>query len=134
MRIFGLVLVGLAFMSSCGSRDCTAAGCRSGVSFETRGLQKAFPDADTVDVCFEERCRRYPAAGRRLASIGQKTQDSEGPVHVRVVIRDRQGSVIERFARNVSLTRIQPNGADCLPVCWHASFGLGTSGQVTRTG
>jgi hypothetical protein len=118
--------------ASCGSHDCTDAGCRSGVTVEISRTQAALPKAHTVTVCIKDRCRRWTTESD-LASIGQRSQDSAGPVAVRLVIRDRKGSVIGGFARKVSLTRLQPNGPDCPPVCWVASYRIEASGRIART-
>lgn len=127
------LLVGLAVLAaSCGTNGCTEVACRSGVYVDISRIEAALPEARTVTVCIEDRCRRS-TTGSDVAEIGERSQSSAGPVRVRVVIRDRRGSVIKRLSREVELTRSQPNGPDCSPVCWLAAFRVASDGRIFRT-
>lgn len=98
-------------------RVCTAIGCVSGISVETRPLRSLMPEAYTVTACMDRRCVRAPARGNNF-KVESRTARGPGPVRVRIVIRGRDGTVLLRLARGVRLQRNQPNGPDCPPICW----------------
>lgn len=135
--VLGCVVVGvLAFPAGAGSQEraCTLIGCTSGlgVSLQDAEGRSFAPAGARITLCLDDLCRRYRASGS-FVRLERPDQASAGPVRVRIVVRDRRSRVLRRMDRRMLLTRQQPNGPECEPVCWSAVFQLGEGLRLTRT-
>lgn len=122
-------------------RACTAIGCVSAVSFDVGGVSLGadFVGALDAEVCFDGRCattRWIQKADGSSRGTNGNIEILTGPnnVEVMLVLPDARydtstvhdvsltlrvdGQPPISVERRVTMTRSQPNGAGCEPVCW----------------
>ena len=129
------VLALTAAPSGSQQRACTQIGCSSGIYVDLADEQNrlTIPRRARVTLCMDDACRRFPA-NSAWVRLDVPSQDDAGPVRIRIVVRSRAGRVLMRRDRTVTLTRSQPNGPECEPVCWQASFAIRGGYRLARTG
>jgi hypothetical protein len=106
---------------------CTEIGCSSGVFLDISAVWRQRPNATSVRLCLDERCRTF----RRDTDLAMVEDRSlRGPKRVQVTLRarDRRGHTILERSIEVRLRRVQPNGPGCPPVCWQAPVRLAPHG------
>ena len=106
---------------------CTLIGCSSGVSVNLQSVSQV-KRAQRVTVCVNDRCRRFSTT-TRVARLNAPGLSGDERATVKVVVRGTGDRVLLRVVRRVALQRLQPNGPDCPPVCWHRSLKLDVSGR-----
>jgi hypothetical protein len=99
---------------------CTLVGCHSGVTVQ---FGRPLTAGEKVTLCMNNTCRAAHAVGAGALTAWKRGSETR-PVTVRVIVRRGGHVVFRRTIQNVRLARFQPNGPDCPPLCWQASFEL----------
>lgn len=111
-------------------RVCTDIGCDSEIGVVIKRLP---PDARSVTVCKEEKCRISRVEGDRFQFSEIRCEPRPGSASVRVAVRGEGGRPLAEATRTVALTESEPNGTDCPPTCWRAFLRYdGETNQLTR--
>lgn len=114
-------------------RPCTQIGCSSGIDVALPEPGARPRRAVRVTVCMNDRCTstKLTRTAGQVVRIQDPRLAAPGPVRVRVVVRDGRGRRLSRAQRDVALSRAEPNGAGCPPVCWSASLELSAHGRLS---
>ena len=111
--------------SSSPGRACTLIGCNDGVGFFVARDAIEPVGAVSVRLCLDGRCRTerppaevfsQPGGTAFMAAFRPGALDPRREHRASITIRDGE-TVVYRLARRVALTRNQPNGPGCGPVC-----------------
>lgn len=122
-----LVLVPASVSSGCREGgDCTEIGCQSGVSVTfTPPDNRDMRAPVKVTTCLGSECQDtlHGQVGTSLVgevSVESSAADLTAPQRLTLRAVDAGGRVLVENSRRIQLSRIQPNGPGCDPVCWHA--------------
>jgi hypothetical protein len=130
--LIALVLVtataGTAGTARSQERVCTLIGCSSGVTVRITAPQ---PAGSTFTVCIDDHCAKRMAQGD-FYRLEDSAIDGSKPVRIRIVLRSKRRRVLARYDQQVMLTKSQPNGPECEPICWQATFAIGAGRSITR--
>ncbi|MER5494144.1 hypothetical protein [Streptomyces sp. NPDC002490] len=123
-----------AALTGCSStpddRACTEIGAESGVTLAWRPADFGDRDAATVRLCVWERCEEKPSGNPKepeaLLTIPVSEKIGGDHVAVRLTVTSRddedEGEVIVKDRAIPRLAKYQPNGPDCEPTAWQATF------------
>lgn len=113
--VFGLLP---AVPATADQQVCSLVGCESQIVVRLAAVPRVaqVPFA-RVRVCASGRCSVTPARSSGAHLVAPALEGSS-PVKVSVTFTTRSGKRLWSRTRMVWLTRSQPNGPDCPPVCW----------------
>ena len=143
MRGMRWVVVGAllsSLLTGCGAlRACTAVGCVSAVTVAATPVATVYEGA-TATLCVQSRCTSQTLAPDSPFVTVQLGPDNAGPdeefpvdqpldVHLTVT---RSGTTLADLTAQATLVDQHPNGDQCEPTCWEATFTLTTSGLTAN--
>lgn len=137
----GLALL-FVVLASCGG--CTAAGCESILRIELSSVDVRPEASYLIDICVDNECVSepvtvddpHPGTGEIVRGVAGAVRvwvdgdyielylpdrEYEQTVGVSVTVADAGGAVLVSFVSDqVQMTRMEPNGPRCEPVCFNA--------------
>jgi len=97
---------------------CTEIGCQSGLFFNLGRIRQAVPEAKRLEACVNGKCKSMRIESSGYQSFSLITGKLDSTAKVRLVLRDGDGQTIRRQRFGAPVSRLQPNGENCPPVCW----------------
>lgn len=118
-------------LAACVSHSCTAVGCSSQVSVDLSQVGARFGRLPAnVTLCVNGECTTTAVeftgaeAPRLVLHDLPRSLTSDGGKIATTVRIERDSAVLLETAAEAELTRLVPNGEQCEPTCYVASFGL----------
>jgi len=113
---------------------CDEEGCDSTINADLGAWALQPNSGAEVTVCVDEVCEIRPSRARAIdvVSVNHSFEDEES-VTVTVEITSSDGTAIVDASRDFVLKKIQPNGPDCGPTCYHAEVVLTPDGELANS-
>jgi hypothetical protein len=109
---------------------CTKMGCGSGVSLDTSGVRKRWPEAKRIRFCVEKRCQTQPSVIGYYIVHHTIRISRVRTVRVMLQVLDRDGRTLATRSTASTLRAGSPNGPNCGPTCYGAGFDVDARGRL----